>query len=47
VSVLGWLWFTERLDAVAVAGVAAVVAGIAVAQSARREHREAEPPLVA
>jgi drug/metabolite transporter (DMT)-like permease len=46
VSVLGWLWFVERLDAVAVAGVVAVLAGIVLAQSARREHVGAEPPLV-
>ncbi|MGH3368753.1 MAG: EamA family transporter [Nocardioidaceae bacterium] len=46
VSVLGWLWFVERLGPVAVAGVVAVVGGIVLAQSARREHVEVELPLV-
>jgi drug/metabolite transporter (DMT)-like permease len=46
VSVLGWLWFVERLDAVALVGVFAVVAGIVIAQSARRAHVEVEPPVL-
>lgn len=46
VSVLGWLWFAESLDAVAVAGVVAVVAGIVLAQSARRAHVQIEPPVL-
>jgi drug/metabolite transporter (DMT)-like permease len=46
VSVLGWLWFAERLDTVAVAGVVAVVAGIVIAQSARRAHVQVEPPVL-
>jgi drug/metabolite transporter (DMT)-like permease len=33
---LGWLWFEESLDAVAVMGCAAVVAGVILAQTARR-----------
>src|SRR3954449_1662572 len=44
VSALGWVWFAESLDAVAVVGAAAVVAGIAVAQSARRTPALVEPP---
>ncbi|MGH3333972.1 MAG: EamA family transporter [Nocardioidaceae bacterium] len=44
VSVLGWLWFDERLDALAVAGGVAVVAGIVLAQSARRAPVLVEPP---
>src|SRR5680860_707677 len=31
VSALGWVWFSERLDAVALAGGVAVVAGIVLA----------------
>lgn len=46
VSALGWWWFLERLDAVAVAGGVAVVTGIVLAQSARRAHLQIEPPLV-
>ena len=44
VSALGWVWFFERLDAVALAGGVAVVAGIVLAQSARRAHVLIEPP---
>ncbi|MGH3333991.1 MAG: EamA family transporter, partial [Nocardioidaceae bacterium] len=44
VSVLGWLWFDERLDALAVAGGVAVVGGIVLAQSARRAPVLVEPP---
>lgn len=44
VSVLGWVWFSERLDAVALIGGVAVVAGIILAQSARRAHVLIEPP---
>lgn len=40
VSALGWWWFGESLGPIAVVGCLAVVAGILVAQSARREHRE-------
>jgi drug/metabolite transporter (DMT)-like permease len=45
VSVLGWLWFLERLDAVGILGGAAVVAGIVLAQTARRVHVQAEPAV--
>ncbi len=47
VSALGWVWFFERLDVVALIGGAAVVAGIVLAQSARREHLVVEPPHLA
>jgi drug/metabolite transporter (DMT)-like permease len=46
VSVLGWVWFAESLDAVAVVGVVAVVAGIVLAQTARRAHVQVEPTIV-
>jgi drug/metabolite transporter (DMT)-like permease len=46
VSALGWVWFGESLDAVAVVGGLAVVAGIVLAQTARRPLVRAEPPLV-
>ncbi len=44
VSALGWVWFLERLDALAIAGGVAVVAGIMLAQSARQAHVVVEPP---
>ncbi len=46
VSALGWVWFGERLDAVALVGGAAVLAGIVLAQTARRAAVPTEPPLV-
>lgn len=46
VGALGWWWFVERVDAVALTGGLAVVAGIVLAQSARRAHLQVEPPLV-
>jgi drug/metabolite transporter (DMT)-like permease len=46
VSVLGWVWFAESLDAVAVVGVVCVVAGIVLAQTARRAHVQVEPTIV-
>ena len=46
VSVLGWIWFGESLDAVAVVGGVAVVSGIVLAQTARRVPVQVEPPLV-
>lgn len=51
VSALGWVWFGESLDPVGVVGVAAVVAGVLIAQSARqpepvgRRERLAPPVL--
>src|SRR3954469_19045892 len=47
VSALGWVWFAESLDAVAVIGGVAGGAGIAVAQSARHPPRRVEPPHLA
>jgi drug/metabolite transporter (DMT)-like permease len=44
VSALGWAWFHETLGPVGIAGCVAVVAGILVAQSARRTHLAIEPP---
>ena len=44
VSALGWVWFAESLDAVALVGGAAVVAGILLAQNARRAPALIEPP---
>jgi drug/metabolite transporter (DMT)-like permease len=46
VSALGWAWFHESLGPVAVLGCVAVVAGIVIAQSARREHLASEPPTL-
>ena len=46
VSALGWAWFHESLGPVAILGCLAVVAGIVIAQSARREHLAAEPPTL-
>lgn len=47
VSALGWLWFDERLDAISLAGGVAVVAGIILAQTARRPRLVIEPPHLA
>ena len=44
VSALGWVWFGEELGLVALVGGVAVVAGILLAQSARRAHVLVEPP---
>ena len=44
VAALGWAWFGESLDAVAVVGVFAVVAGVILAQSARTMAPEREQP---
>jgi len=46
VSALGWIWFAETLDAVALVGCVAVVAGIVLAQSARRSVGVEPPHLV-
>jgi drug/metabolite transporter (DMT)-like permease len=46
VAALGWLWFEERLEALAVIGGLAVIAGIVLAQTARPPHVQVEPPLV-
>jgi drug/metabolite transporter (DMT)-like permease len=44
VSALGWAWFDESLGPIAIVGCLAVVAGIVIAQSARRDHLAVEPP---
>jgi drug/metabolite transporter (DMT)-like permease len=44
VSALGWVWFYEDLGTVALLGGLAVVAGILLAQSARRAPVVVEPP---
>jgi drug/metabolite transporter (DMT)-like permease len=46
VNVLGWVWFYESLDAVALVGGVAVVAGIVLAQSARHPVVRAQPPQI-
>jgi len=46
VSALGWAWFRESLGPVAIIGCLAVVAGIVIAQSARRTHLAVEPPTL-
>jgi len=46
VSALGWAWFGESLGPIAILGCLAVVAGIVIAQSARREHLDVEPPTL-
>jgi len=46
VSALGWAWFDESLGPVAIIGCLAVVAGILIAQSARRDHLATEPPTL-
>ncbi|MGZ4442967.1 MAG: EamA family transporter [Nocardioidaceae bacterium] len=44
VVALGWLWFDEALGTVALLGCVAVLAGIVLAQSARRGVVPVEPP---
>jgi drug/metabolite transporter (DMT)-like permease len=46
VSALGWAWFDESLGPIAIVGCLAVVAGIVIAQSARRDHLAVEPPTI-
>jgi drug/metabolite transporter (DMT)-like permease len=46
VSALGWAWFNETLGPVAIIGCFAVVAGILIAQSARRTPLALEPPAI-
>lgn len=42
-NVLGWAWFEESLSAIQLLGVVTVLAGIVMAQTARRETPEALP----
>jgi drug/metabolite transporter (DMT)-like permease len=44
VAALGWAWFHETLGPIAVLGCFAVVGGILIAQSARGDHLDVEPP---
>jgi drug/metabolite transporter (DMT)-like permease len=44
VSLLGWVWFSEELGLAGVLGTVAVVLGIMLAQSARRDPALVEPP---
>ncbi len=44
VNALGWVWFYESLDTIALVGGVAVVAGIVLAQTARRVPVLIEPP---
>jgi drug/metabolite transporter (DMT)-like permease len=44
VSAVGWAWFAESLDTVALLGGLAVVVGIVLTQSARRGAPAVEPP---
>ena len=44
VAALGWVWFDERMGAIALLGGAAVIVGIVLAQTARRAHVVIEPP---
>lgn len=44
VAVLGWAWFSESMTPPAVAGGLVVVAGILLAQTARRAHPAVEAP---
>jgi drug/metabolite transporter (DMT)-like permease len=46
VSALGWAWFHETLGPVGIAGCIAVVAGILIAESARRTHLAIDPPTL-
>jgi multidrug transporter EmrE-like cation transporter len=46
VSALGWVWFGESLDTIAVIGGVTVIAGIVLAQTARRAHVQVEPSMV-
>lgn len=43
VTALGWAWYDERLDAVQITGGLVVIAGIVLAQSARRTGNEPVP----
>jgi drug/metabolite transporter (DMT)-like permease len=45
-TVLGWLWFREHLSLAQVVGMAVVLLGIAMAQSARIERTAPEPAVV-
>lgn len=44
-TLVGWGWYGESLSAVQLVGVVAVLVGIVLAQTARREHPDELPPL--
>jgi len=44
--IVGWLWFSETLDAVQLTGVAVVVTGIVLVQTARRIPPDELPPTM-
>ena len=43
-ALVGWVWFTETLNAVQLVGMAAVLAGILLAQTAREVEPSLPPP---
>ena len=43
-TIVGWAWFEESLSLVQIAGVLAVLTGIVLAQTARRDPSAAEVP---
>lgn len=45
-TILGWAWFSEALDAMQVAGVALVLLGIALAQTARAAPPGRDGPVI-
>lgn len=45
-AVLGWLWFSERLGPVQVLGIAVVLVGIGLAQTARIARPDSDSPLI-
>ena len=44
-ALVGWAWFRESLTVVQLLGVAVMLVGIVVAQTARRDEPEALPPV--
>jgi len=45
-TVLGWLWFSENLTGAQVGGIVLVLAGIALAQTARVRRADPDPVLL-
>jgi drug/metabolite transporter (DMT)-like permease len=45
-TVLGWLWFSENLTGAQVGGIALVLAGIALSQTARIVRTRGDPVLL-
>ncbi|MBA2716080.1 MAG: hypothetical protein H0U51_03340 [Propionibacteriales bacterium] len=43
---LGWLWFSENLTGAQVGGIVLVLAGIALAQTARTVRTGSDPVLI-